>query len=71
MTVTWSAIWKTRSMSCSTNRTGISADMVFTSARCADAFGHRKTRQRLIEQQDTGRRARQAHVEQALAAIGQ
>src|SRR5258706_137943 len=32
MTVTWSAIWNTRSMSCSTSSTGISAEMVVSSA---------------------------------------
>ena len=36
MTVTWSAIWKTRSMSCSTNKTGSRRTWSSPARRCAD-----------------------------------
>ena len=72
ITVTWSAIWNTRSMSCSTSSTGISADTVFTSAAMRCALGRREPGQRLVEQQQARRgREREPHVEQPLAAIGQ
>ena len=71
MTVTWSAIWNTRSMSCSTSSTGISAEMLLTSAD-ALALGHRQAGERLVEQQDARAGAeRDAQVQQALPAIGQ